>query len=56
MKQHPIKTMSEQPVKSLGKWFREALNDKASIEYTIKQAVEWMDRVEKSGLPNKYKA
>ena len=43
--QQPIPTVSEQPVKSLGKCFIEALNDKSSTEDTIKQDVEWMERV-----------
>lgn len=51
-----IPTVTEQPVKSLGKWFRADLNDRQSVKETVTTAVEWMERVEKSGLPGKFKA
>ncbi|XP_069114421.1 uncharacterized protein [Argopecten irradians] len=51
-----IPTVTEKPVKSLGKWFNGSLNDKNSVVEMKKQAEEWMKAVEKSGLPGKFKA
>ncbi|KAK0137644.1 hypothetical protein N1851_026134 [Merluccius polli] len=51
---HP--TVQEKPVKSLGKWYRANLNEKASVKEMLIQAETWMTSLEKSGLPGKYKA
>jgi len=51
-----IPTITERPVKSLGKWFTTDLNDRHSIKETVDTAIDWMERVEKSGLPGKFKA
>ena len=51
-----IPTIREKPVKSLGKWFRDSLNDRESINEMLSQAERWMESIDKSGLPGKYKA
>ena len=51
-----IPTLSEKPVKCLGKWYRAALNDKTSIEEAYNQLKEWLQAVEKCGLPGRFKA
>lgn len=51
-----IPTVSEQPVKSLGKWFTADLNDRESVREMTSAAVTWMEAIEKSGLPGKFKA
>lgn len=51
-----IPTLSEKPVKCLGKWYRATLNDKISIEETYNQLNEWLKAVEKCGLPGRFKA
>jgi len=47
-------TVSEQPIKSLEKWFTVDLSDRESTR-TMDTAVEWIERIEKNGLPGKYK-
>lgn len=51
-----IPTVLEKPVKSLGRWYRAELNDKAIVKGTLDQEEEWLKVLEKSGLPGKYKA
>ncbi|XP_063448172.1 uncharacterized protein LOC134727719 [Mytilus trossulus] len=51
-----IPTVSEKPVKCLGKWFNNTLSDKLNVEDTYKQLDDWLKAVDKSGLPGKYKA
>ncbi|XP_071153477.1 uncharacterized protein [Mytilus edulis] len=51
-----ILTVSEKPVKCLGKWFNNTLSDKLNVEDTYKQLDDWLKAVDKSGLPGKYKA
>ena len=51
-----IPTISEKPVKSLGKWFRDTLNDRDSVKEMKEKAREWTETIDKSGLPGKYKA
>ena len=43
-------------MKSLGKWFNRSMNDRSSINEMRKQAEEWLKKIDKSGLPGKYKA
>ncbi|CAC5369161.1 unnamed protein product [Mytilus coruscus] len=50
-----IPTIIEKPVKSLGKWFRDSFNDRGSVDEMVSQAGKWMDIIDKSGLPGKYK-
>ena len=50
-----IPTVTGQPVKSLGKWFRSSLSDKESVTEMQQQCDDWMKAVDKSGLPGKYK-
>jgi hypothetical protein len=56
MCQGQIPTISEKPVKSLGKWFNDSLKDKDSVTEMTANLLGWMEAVEKSGLPGKYKA
>jgi hypothetical protein len=51
-----IPTVTQKPVKSLGKWFDDTLKDARGIKSMEKQANEWMVTVDRSGLPGKYKA
>lgn len=50
-----IPTVTEKPVKSLGRWYRANLSDKASANEMHSQAEEWLQALERSGLPGKYK-
>nr|AAN12398.1 polyprotein [Tetraodon nigroviridis] len=51
-----IPSVSEKPVKSLGKMFDGSLKDAASIRETNDQLGHWLTLVDKSGLPGKFKA
>ena len=51
-----IPTVTEKPVKSLGKWFDTSLKDTESITQMVIQGEEWMYKIDRSGLPGKYKA
>lgn len=50
-----IPTVSERPIKSLGKWFRVELNDRESVKEMLGQAEAWMRAVDRSGLPGRFK-
>ncbi|XP_052256427.1 uncharacterized protein LOC127861786 [Dreissena polymorpha] len=56
IKDQLILTVKEQPVKCLGKWFRDSLNDQQSIKDTVVQMENWLKDVDKCGLPGKFKA
>lgn len=51
-----IPTITDKPVKSLGKWFNESLKDVTVIKEVVEQLEEWLKIVDKSGLPGRYKA
>ena len=51
-----IPSISEQPVKSLGKVFDASLKDANSIKKTINDLEEWLRKVDKSGLPGRFRA
>ena len=51
-----IPTLSEKPVKSLGKIFNDTLRDTASIRTASSDLVVWLTKVDKSGLPGRFKA
>ncbi|KAK7915663.1 hypothetical protein WMY93_011424 [Mugilogobius chulae] len=51
-----IPTISEKPVKSLGKVFDSSLKDTESIKVTIASLDTWLKAVDRSGLPGKFKA
>ncbi|XP_053176235.1 uncharacterized protein LOC128359949 [Scomber japonicus] len=51
-----IPSVTEKPVKSLGKIFDCSLRDTASIRATNEQLDGWLKAVDKSGLPGKFKA
>ena len=46
-----IPTISEKPVKSLGKVFDSSLRDTTSIQSTCTELDGWLKSVDKSGLP-----
>ncbi|XP_063054019.1 uncharacterized protein LOC134448252 [Engraulis encrasicolus] len=52
----PIPSITEKPVKSLGKVFDSSLKDKTSIQTACAELDGWLKSVDKSGLPGKYKA
>ena len=51
-----IPTITEKPVKSLGKVFDSSLRDTTSIQATSTELDSWLKSVDKSGLPGKFKA
>ena len=51
-----IPTVSEMPVKSLGKWFDDSCMDKNSTKQMEEQLDDWLHKTDKSGLPGKFKA
>ena len=51
-----IPTLSEKPIKSLGKTFDSSLKDTAAKQKTIKDLEEWLTKIDKSGLPGRFKA
>ncbi|XP_023810165.1 uncharacterized protein LOC105353972 [Oryzias latipes] len=51
-----IPTITEQPVKSLGKFFDSSLKDAAAIQKSNKELGVWLTKVDKSGLPGRFKA
>ncbi|KAK7916460.1 hypothetical protein WMY93_012221 [Mugilogobius chulae] len=51
-----IPTITEKPVKSLGKVFDSSLKDTESIKATIESLDIWLKAVDRSGLPGKFKA
>ncbi|KAJ3607591.1 hypothetical protein NHX12_024642 [Muraenolepis orangiensis] len=51
-----IPSISEKPVKSLGKVFDCSLRDTTSIQSTCTELDGWLKSVDKSGLPGKFKA
>ncbi|XP_052260998.1 uncharacterized protein LOC127865149 [Dreissena polymorpha] len=51
-----IPTVKEQPVKCLGKWFRDSLNDQQSIKDTVVHMESWLKDVDKCCMPGKFKA
>ncbi|XP_073720025.1 uncharacterized protein [Misgurnus anguillicaudatus] len=50
-----IPTLSEKPVKSLGKTFDSSLRDTTSIRNTCEELERWLKSVDKTGLPGKFK-
>lgn len=51
-----IPSLSEQPVKSLGKVFDSSLRDSASVQSTCQELGSWLRVIDRSGLPGKFKA
>ncbi|KAK0135439.1 Retrovirus-related Pol polyprotein from type-1 retrotransposable element R2 [Merluccius polli] len=50
-----IPNIQGNPIKCLGKWYDDSLSDKNSISSSEKQVDEWLNKIDKSGLPGKYK-
>lgn len=53
---HQIPSVTERPVKSLGKVFNYSLNDRDSNKATGADLEGWLRTVDKSGLPGRFKA
>ncbi|TWW62214.1 hypothetical protein D4764_04G0008610 [Takifugu flavidus] len=51
-----IPSITEQPVKNLGKLFDSSLKDTAAIQKSTEQLGGWLTKVDKSGLPGRFKA
>lgn len=51
-----IPTITENSTKSLGKTFDAALKDKAAISNTRDECEQWLKEVDKTGLPERFKA
>ena len=51
-----IPTLSEKPIKGLDKTFNSNLKDTAAKQKTIKDVEGWLTKIDKSGLPDQYKA
>jgi hypothetical protein len=51
-----IPTVTESPIKCLGKWYDQTLKDHDHVRNVKKQLEKWMTSVDKSKLPGKYKA
>ena len=51
-----IPTLSKKPIKSLGKTFNSSLKDTTTKQKTIKDLEEWLTKIDKSGLPGRFKA
>ena len=49
-----IPTITEQPVKSLGKLFDSNLRDSAAIQKSTTELGTWVAKVDKSGLPGRF--
>ena len=50
-----IPTITEKPIKGLGKWYRASLTDKESICNIHTQIADWMKGINSSGLPGRFK-
>ncbi|KAJ8390956.1 hypothetical protein AAFF_G00098760 [Aldrovandia affinis] len=51
----PIPTVSEQPVKSLGRWYNASLKDKEQVQQLRQDIVNGLDNMNKTLLPGKLK-
>lgn len=51
-----IPTIKQNPIKNLGKRFDYTLKDSVAIQETKDNLKAWLDKVDKSGLPGRYKA
>ena len=50
-----IPTVSEEPVKSLGRWYDDTLKDTAQVKKTLVDAEEGLLKIDRCALPGKYK-
>ena len=48
--------ITEKPVRSLGKLFDSSLRDSAAIQKSTKDFGTWLAKVDKSGLPGRFRA
>ena len=51
-----IPSITDNPVKCLGKWFDDSLNEKANVLRIKTQLQEGLQKIDRSGLPGKFKA
>ncbi|XP_060062635.1 uncharacterized protein LOC132543183 [Ylistrum balloti] len=56
IQQEEIPTIVDNPIKCLGKWFDASLNDNKNIKRLQNQVEEGLRRIDKSGLPGKFKS
>ncbi|XP_060076611.1 uncharacterized protein LOC132556244 [Ylistrum balloti] len=56
IQQEEIPTIVDNPIKCLGKWFDASLNDSKNIKRLQSQVEEGLRRIDKSGLPGKFKS
>lgn len=53
--EEPIPTISEKPVKSLGRWYDASLKDKEQVEQLRKEVASGLENIDRSLLPGKLK-
>ena len=51
----PIPTVSEKPVRSLGRWYDASLRDKEQVEQLRKEVASGLDNIDRTLLPGKLK-
>lgn len=51
----PIPTVSEQPVKILGRWYNSSLKDKEQVQQLRQEIVNGLNNIDKTLLPGKLK-
>ena len=51
-----IPSIKDNPIKCLGKWYDDSLRDHNNIDNTKRQVSVWLNKIDKSGLPGKFKA
>ena len=50
-----IPSLRDQPIKCLGKWYQSSLNDQENVKNFIAQLKEFLNRIEDTHLPGKFK-
>lgn len=53
--EEPIPTVSEKPVKSLGRWYDASLKDKEQVEQLRKEVASGLEKIDRTLLPGKLK-
>lgn len=53
--EEPISTVSEKPVKSLGRWYDASLKDKERVEQLRKEVASGLENIDRTLLPGKLK-
>ena len=55
MKGEVLTSITEKPIKYLGKWYNESLNDREQLVQVMKQLKIYLNRIDRSMLPGKFK-